>query len=54
MSLSEKSDAKRYLRNSEIEINLKPSAEQSFFEKVAVHMDQIQFELPEPEEEIIL
>lgn len=54
MSLSDKSDAKRCLRNSEIELILRPSEEPSFFEKVAVQKDQIQFELPEPDEVIIL
>jgi hypothetical protein len=54
MSLSDKSNKKSYLRNSELELILRPSEEPSFFEKLAVQKDQIQFELPEPEEEMIL
>lgn len=54
MSLSDKSDSKGHPRTSEVEINLRPSEEQSFFEKTAVQRDQIQIELPEPEEEIKL
>ncbi|KTC85820.1 MULTISPECIES: hypothetical protein [Legionella] len=52
MSLSDKSDSKGNPRTSEVEINLRPSGEQSFFEKTAVQKDQIQIQLPELEEAI--